>query len=237
MNVVIVIVKWVLILIVTIFLVWMIVKYYSFNIKEIFEKIKDKFHPKEKNEIDKQESIFLSEKILQNIIKEEIECMSKQMMHHFSQNLSTNKSELDKDIHYNRQLLERIIVLLEKKTVNPIETTCSIEKVVKYPIIKYARMIDNPSPIGFQAQSLSNICNGACYQIDILSDAQAVYRLITDSNLQEEIIAMFNPIITTGCEYDENPMVINRIIHLEDGQLELRSNVWNIVKKTKIKFI
>ena len=136
MNVVIVIVKWVLILIVTIFLVWMIVKYYSFNIKEIFEKIKDKFHPKEKNEIDKQEAIFLSEKILQNIIKEEIECMSKQMMHHFSQNLSTNKSELDKDIRYNRQLLERIIVLLEKKTVNSIETTCSIEKVVKYPIIK-----------------------------------------------------------------------------------------------------
>ena len=84
---------------------------------------------------------------------------------------------------------------------------------------------------------MSNICNGACYQIDILSDTQAVYRLITDLNLQEEIIAMFNPIITTGCEYDENPMVINRIIHLEDGQLELRSNVWNIVKKTKIKFI
>ena len=128
------------------------------------------------------------------------------------------------------------MVSLDKKR-EPVSPEPVKPKIKQYPITKFARMVDNSLPLGFRIESLLDICKGACYQITINSDAQACYRLITDLAIQREIIAMFNPIITSGCEYEEEPTVINEIIHIEDGLLELHSGVWHIVKKAKIRFI
>lgn len=191
----------------------------------------------EEPKVKKQEEYKLSqEEIIRSIVKEEIERMGSKIIRSIPQPTSINQNEIINEIRYNRQLLERLMVSIDKKR-EPISPESVKQKFKQYPITKFARMVDNSLPLGFRIESLSDISKGACYQIIINSDVQACYRLITDLTIQREIIAMFNPIITTGCEYEEEPTAINEIIHIEDGLLELHSGVWHIVKKAKIRFI
>lgn len=191
----------------------------------------------EEPKVKKQEEYKPSqEEIIRSIVKEEIERMGSKIIRSIPQPTSINQNEIINEIRYNRQLLERLMVSIDKKR-EPISPESVKQKFKQYPITKFARMVDNSLPLGFRIESLSDISKGACYQIIINSDVQACYRLITDLTIQREIIAMFNPIITTGCEYEEEPTAINEIIHIEDGLLELHSGVWHIVKKAKIRFI
>lgn len=191
----------------------------------------------EKPKVKKQEEYKPSqEEIIRSIVKEEIERMGSKIIRSIPQPTSINQNEIINEIMYNRQLLERLMVSIDKKR-EPISPESVKPKFKQYPITKFARMVDNSLPLGFRIESLSDISKGACYQIIINSDVQACYRLITDLAIQREIIAMFNPIITSGCEYEEEPTAINEIIHIEDGLLELHSGVWQIVKKAKIRFI
>lgn len=191
----------------------------------------------EEPKVKKQEEYKLSqEEVIRSIVKEEMERMGSKIICSIPQPTSINQNEIINEIRYNRQLLERLMVSIDKKR-EPISPESVKQKFKQYPITKFARMVDNSLPLGFRIESLSDISKGACYQIIINSDVQACYRLITDLTIQREIIAMFNPIITTGCEYEEEPTAINEIIHIEDGLLELHSGVWHIVKKAKIRFI
>lgn len=206
------------------------------KIKNIIRNMTD-FTGSEKPKVKKQEEYKPSqEEIIRSIVKEEIERMGSKIIRSIPQPTSINQNEIINEIRYNRQLLERIMVSINKKR-EPISPESVKQKFKQYPITKFAQMVDNSLPLGFRIESLSDISKGACYQIIINSDVQACYRLITDLTIQREIIAMFNPIITTGCEYEEEPTAINEIIHLEDGLLELHSGVWHIVKKAKIRFI
>lgn len=206
------------------------------KIKNMIRNMTD-FTGFEKPKVKKQEEYKPSqEEIIRSIVKEEIERMGSKIIRSIPQPTSINQNEIINEIRYNRQLLERIMVSLDKKR-EPISPEPVKPKFKQYPITKFARMVDNSLPLGFRIESLSDISKGACYQIIINSDVQGCYRLITDLAIQREIIAMFNPIITSGCEYEEEPTAINEIIHIEDGLLELHSGVWHIVKKAKIRFI
>lgn len=191
----------------------------------------------EELKVKKQEEYKLSqEEIIRSIVKEEMERMGSKIIRSIPQPTSISQSEIISEIKYNRQLLERLMVSLDKRR-DPVSPEPVKPKIKQYPITKFARMVDNSLPLGFRIESLSDMSKGACYQIIINSDVQACYRLITDLAIQREIIAMFNPIITSGCEYEEEPTAINEIIHIEDGLLELHSGVWHIVKKAKIRFV
>lgn len=206
------------------------------KIKNIIRNMTD-FTGSEKPKVKKQEEYKPSqEEIIRSIVKEEIERMGSEIIRSIPQPTSINQNEIINKIRDNRQLLERIMESIDKKR-EPISPESVKQKFKQYPITKFAQMVDNSLPLGFRIESLSDISKGACYQIIINSDVQACYRLITDLTIQREIIAMFNPIITTGCEYEEEPTAINEIIHIEDGLLELHSGVWHIVKKAKIRFI
>ena len=195
------------------------------------------FTGSEKPKVKKQEEYKPSqEEIIRSIVKEEIERMGSKIIRSIPQPTSINQNEIINEIRFNRQLLERLAVSLDKRQ-DKVLTEPVKKNTQKYPIIKFARMVDNSSPLGFRMASLSDISKGGCYQIIINSEDQACYRIITDWSIQREIIAMFNPIITSGCEYEEEPTAINEIIHIEDGLLELHSGVWHIVKKAKIRFI
>lgn len=195
------------------------------KIKNMIRNMTD-FTGSEKPKVKKQEENKPSqEEIIRSIVKEEIEQMGRKIISSIPQPTSINQNEI-------RQLL----VSIDEKR-EPISPESVKQKFKQYPITKFAQMVDNSLPLGFRIESLSDISKGACYQIIINSDVQACYRLITDLTIQREIIAMFNPIITSGCEYEEEPTAINEIIHLEDGLLELHSGVWHIVKKAKIRFI
>lgn len=208
----------------------------SSKIKNMIKNVTDSTGTEEPK-VKKQEEYKPSqEEIIRGIVKEEIERMGSKIIRSIPQPTSINQNEIINEIRYNSQLLERLMVSFDKKR-EPILPEPVKPKFKQYPITKFARMVDNSLPLGFRIESLSDITKGACYQLIINSDVQASYRLITDWAIQREIIAMFNPIITSGCEYEEEPTAINEIIHIEDGLLELHSGVWHIVKKAKIRFI
>lgn len=207
-----------------------------YKIKNMIKNVTDS-NGVEEPKVKKQEEYKPSqEEIIRSIVKEEIERMESKIIRSIPQPTSINQNEIISEIRYNRQLMERMIVSFDKKreTISPESVK---PKFKQYPMTKFARMVDSSLPLGFRIESLSDISIGACYQIIINSDVQACYRLITDLAIQREIIAMFNPIITSGCEYEEEPTAINEIVHIEDGLLELHSGVWHIVKKAKIRFI
>lgn len=205
----------------------------SSKIQEIFNRV---FTQKEKQNISEQEEKPSLEDIIRNIVKKEIEQAGDRIIRSFPRPVNVNQNDIINEILYNRLLLERLIVLHNKQNEDKQSKQVKPQQE-QFPIIKYARMVDSDSPSGFQTASLSNISNGACYQICINSENQATYRLITNLDIQKEIIAMFNPIITSGCEYEEEPMAINEIIPVKDGILELHSGIWNIIEKAKIRFV
>lgn len=206
------------------------------QVKGFLKKVTDLIR-QEDHKIQKQEECKPSqEDVIRNIVKEEVERMGNKIIRSFPQPTNISQDDIINEIRNNRQLVERLVVSLNKRQEKIIPEPARATPR-QYPIIKFARMVDCSSPLGFQMASLSSISKGACYQITIDSEVQASYRLITDWAIQSEIISMFNPVVTSGCEYDENPTAINQIIHAEDGLLELHSGIWHIVKKAKIRFL
>lgn len=165
-----------------------------------------------------------------------MECVGNRIISSFPQPADISQSAIIDEIMYNRQLLERLKAAIDNLEAKTLSEPAKPESR-QFPVIRFAQMADNSSPLGFRMASLSDISHGACYQIVIDSETKACYRLITDLSVQREIIAMFNPIITSGCEYEELPAAINGFVNVEDGQLELHSGIWQIVKKAKIRFI
>ena len=206
------------------------------RIKEFLKKLTNSTKEEKYKAQEQEECKPSQEGVIRDIVREEVERMGNKIIRSFPQPTNISQNDIISEIRCNRQLLERLIVSFDKR-LEEIRPKPVRAVPQQYPIIKFARMVDCSSPLGFQMASLSSIRKEACYQITIDSEVQARYRLITDGAIQGEIIAMFNPIITSGCTYDEKPMVINQIIHVEDGLLELHSGIWHIVKKTKIRFI
>ncbi len=238
MNVIVLFICGIFVIGIIVYLGWVVYPFVKdpSKINDLFQKATD-LTRKESHKTQKQEEYKPSkEEIIRSIVREEIERMGNKIIRSFPQPTNICQSEIVNEIRYNRQLLEHLMVSLDKRQEKVLSESVR-PKIQQYPIVKFARMVDNSSPLGFRMASLSDISKGACYQIVINSESQANYRLITDLAIQKEIIAMFNPIITSGCEYDEDPTVLNEIIHIEDGLLELHSEVWQIIKKSKIKFI
>ncbi len=215
--------------------IWICLKNPS-KVNDLFQKVTEPHHHDGYKVLEKTENKPSQEELIRMIVKEEMGRMGNKIIQSFPHPVDINQSDIINEIIYNRRILERLVTSLDKKPEKIKSEPIRID-TKQYPIIKYARMVDSFSPIGFRMLTLSDISKGACYQITILSERQACYHLITDSTIQREIIAMFNPIITSGCEYEDEPTAINEIMHLEDGLLELHSDIWHIVRKAKIKFI
>lgn len=217
--------------------IWTFVKDPS-QLQDLFKKVKDTAGEEKRHVVQQQEEYRPSqEDVIRSIVREEVERMGKQIIRSIPQPANISQNDIINEIRGNRQLLERLSVSFDRMQDKEQIPESADVTPKQYPIIKYARMVDSLSPLGFQMASLSDTSQSACYQIIIHSENQATYHLITDSDVQSEIIGMFNPIITSGCEYDVIPPAINKIIHVADGQLELHSGVWQIVKRTKIRFI
>lgn len=89
--------------------------------------------------------------------------MGSKIIRSIPQPTSINQNEIINEIRYNRQLLERLMVSIDKKR-EPISPESVKQKFKQYPITKFARMVDNSLPLGFRIESLSDISKGACYQ-------------------------------------------------------------------------
>ncbi len=117
------------------------------------------------------------------------------------------------------------------------EPKTPVKDITKYPMIKFGRLVDNYSPEGFIDSNLSINPAGCCFVVEIVSEIFARYRLVDETDMKKEALQMFDPVISTGCQYDAVPTIINDAVNIEDGQLRLRDGIWLIESKNKVKFI
>lgn len=108
------------------------------------------------------------------------------------------------------------------------------DRFPSYPVIRYARLVDSLSPLGFIDAELLENDENAIYELEIQSNSTARYRLITDRDIQRSLVSTFTPYVTNGCEYEGNPMIINEIIHLDYGTLHLCDGIWCVENKARV---
>ena len=160
---------------------------------------------------------------LQDALKIEFDSLRRQLNEQ-NQEL-VNLKEMIKGLKYNPDSQEK------HKSVLPSGSHRS------FPLVKYGRLVDCNSPLGFMDSNLSLDPVGCCFIIEITSDNSGRYRLVENSDMKKEALQMFNPVISTGCQYDTVPTVINDAINIEDGEIRLYNGVWAIESKNKVKLV
>lgn len=116
-------------------------------------------------------------------------------------------------------------------------TNCDASEPLSYPYLRYGKLVDSKMPLGFIDANLAESSQGCCFIITILSIDKATYRLADNMEMRQEALQMFHPIISTACEYDSEPVVINDVVNIEEGALHLLEGIWRIVKKNKVNLI
>ena len=153
-----------------------------------------------------------------------------QQLNHFHQVLEYQTQE----IKSLRQLLtvKEYVFAIPQQTSDPHTGEHST-----YPSVRYGKLVDSKIPLGFIEANLAESSSGCCFIITILSKDKATYRLADDFGMRQEALQMFHPIISTACEYDHEPGVINDAVNVEEGVLHLKEGVWRIDKKNKVNLI
>lgn len=160
---------------------------------------------------------------LQDTFKKEVDSLRRQLYEQTQE--FVNLKEMIRGLKFNPDSQE------QHKTVLPSGSTRG------FPLVKYGRLVDCNSPLGFMDSNLSIDPAGCCFIIEITSDNSGRYRLVENSDMKKEALQMFNPVISTGCQYDTVPTVINDAINIEDGKIRLYNGVWTIESKNKVKLI
>ena len=105
-----------------------------------------------------------------------------------------------------------------------------------YPRTFYAQAVDSLNPLGFTQHRLTKERDKSIFVITVTSKTKATYALINDSDIQQGLINMINPIITNSSEYDGIPPIVKKIYTIVPGILNLSNDVWIISKKQQVKF-
>ena len=106
---------------------------------------------------------------------------------------------------------------------NPITTIC------------YAKIVDSMNPIGFKIENLKSTEDGCAFKITLKDDLEGTYEIVDDREIQQEMLAAFNPLISDSSIYDyvpQNPTAVSVVL---PGTVVKDNNVLRIVNKQKIE--
>lgn len=103
--------------------------------------------------------------------------------------------------------------------------------------IYYAKMVDSLNPLGFKMDSLKNKEDGCAFKITLKDDLEGYYEIVEDIDIQQEILAAFNPLISDSSVYDIVPQSPTQINVIQPGQVVKEENLLRIVKKQIIDII
>lgn len=103
--------------------------------------------------------------------------------------------------------------------------------------IYYAKMVDSMTPLGFKIDNLKSTEDGCAFKIILTDDLEGCYELIDDREIQQEMLAAFNPLISDSSVYDFVPQNPTGISVVQPGTVVKENQVLRIVNKQKIKII
>lgn len=106
---------------------------------------------------------------------------------------------------------------------NPITTIC------------YAKIVDSMNPIGFKIENLKSTEDGCAFKITLKDDLEGTYEIVDDREIQQEMLAAFNPLISDSSIYDYVPQNPTGVSVVLPGTVVKDNNVLRIVNKQKIE--
>lgn len=162
---------------------------------------------------------------LYGIIKSEFDALNKEIQEQ-SKKIESIERKINTSNHNQCNVSEKQNIETLTKKINDV-----------FPVTKFGKLVDCYSPLGFVDANLLDKPEGCCFSIFIISNGIARYRLVENSEMKQEALQMFNPVISTGCEFDNRPTIIQDAINVEDGSLKLNNGIWTIISKNKIKLI
>ena len=101
--------------------------------------------------------------------------------------------------------------------------------------VYYAKMVDSMNPLGFKIDNLKSTEDGCAFKIILTDDLEGSYEFVDDREIQQEILAAFNPLISDSSVYDLVPQNPTGISVVQPGTVVKENHVLRIVNKQKIE--
>lgn len=131
---------------------------------------------------------------------------------------------------------ESIDLLQERQSDLPVsESAVQPEPLNPVITICYAKMVDSMNPLGFKIENLKSTEDGCAFKITLTDDLEGTYEIVDDREIQQEMLAAFNPLISDSSSYDfvpQNPTGVSVVL---PGTVVKDNNVLRIVNKQKIE--
>lgn len=153
-----------------------------------------------------------------------------QMVFSLNKNVENLLRRLDAIQEFMDQLKEHQAELLSERHVQPVSP-----KPIK--TIYYAKMVDSIIPLGFKIDNLKSTEDGCAFKIILMDDLEGSYEFVDDKEIQQEMLAAFNPLISDSSVYDFVPQNPTGIFVVLPGTVVKENQVLRIVNKQKIKII
>ena len=202
------------------------------SLQSLFAKQKDDFG----NTIHKESVYIISE--LKNFASQQSQTNERDMAN-LQQNVFNNSKSIQILDEKLNLILEKIGKLEDHISEHKYEpTTYGVEDAeLSTPIISsfYAKMVDSTEPLGFKVENLKTTDDGCAFKITIINDNEGSYTFIEDNDIQQELLAAFNPLITDSSTFDTLPQNPTRISVEHAGTLIKEENVLRITNKQIIK--
>lgn len=140
---------------------------------------------------------------------------------------------LDKKVDALKQSIDRLIEIQTKKEdIKESSTVLPKQESVVY----YSKMVDSTNPIGFRLSNLKTSNEGCAFKI-VLNDESGYYECVDDEEIQHELLAAFNPLISDSSVYTDIPQNPTRIKVIEKGTVIKEKDVLRIVNKQILEFV
>jgi vacuolar-type H+-ATPase subunit I/STV1 len=197
------------------------------------------------------QSLFVNQKEdLSIIIHKEVLSAVSEMKTFASQQVQTNERDManmQQTVFALNQgmenLLKRIDAIqqsidkLKERHAELLSTESQVQPTPSKPLITtyYAKMVDSMSPLGFKIDNLKSTEDGCAFKITIDNDLKGSYEIVEDREIQQEVLAAFNPLISDSSIYDfvpQNPTGISIVL---PGTVVKENHVLRIVNKQKIE--
>lgn len=199
------------------------------SIQSLFERQKEEFSltiKKENNAAVSSLMKFINDKV---DTSERDKANMMQMIYSLNENVGIISNRLD--------VIQKNIDELKKHQAELLSTECHLQPAPpkQEATTYYSKMVDSPTPLGFKIDNLKKDEEGCAFKITIKNDTEGEYEFVCDKDIQQEILAAFNPLISSSSIYDNVPQNPTNISVVQPGTVVKENNVLKIVNKQKIE--
>ena len=153
------------------------------------------------------------------------------------QTMGRDMASMQQTIHLLKQKVQELSMKVESMqyAITNQNAEPQTSNSVSFPKIYYALAVDSNEPLGFRVDNLKRSEDGCVFKIALTDDLQGHYEIVNNQSIQQEVLTVFNPVITDSSVYDCVPLNSSSISVVQPGTVVKEGNILKIVNKQRIK--